>query len=86
MRLRRSGAVPFKGTPPDVKRGDPVKVSGADGRWYPKVALGPARYDFDNAIGGRCYLTVPVADPDGVSSVNWPAEYVIAAGQEAQGD
>ena len=83
MRLRKSTAVPFDGTPPGVHRGELIQVRDASGRWHPRIAGGSARYDFDKAIGGRCYLTVPVCDPaewecTGAepAAVNWPAEHV----------
>lgn len=86
MRLNKSTAVPFDGTPPDVHRGQLVEVRDAYGRWHPRIAGGEARYDFDNAAGGRCHLTVPVCDPaewerTGAEPgwVNWPAEDVQPA-------
>lgn len=70
-------AVPFDGTPPDVKAGEPVEVRDAYGRWHRTVARSEPRYDMPNALGRTCYLTVAVdalgADPP---VVNWPAEDV----------
>lgn len=72
-------AVMFNGEPPNVADGDRVEVREASGTWRPTVARGAARYDFPNAIGRWCYLTVPVDWPGAGSVVNWPAEHVRVA-------
>ncbi len=69
-------AVPFDETPPAVDWGDPVEIRTADGTWQPAVARSEPRYDFDNAVGRRCWLTVAVVLPGSRDIVNWPAEDV----------
>ena len=70
---------------------DLVWCSTAGHDWVRKVAVGPARYDFDNAVGRRCWLTVPVAEVDDWAEsgpdapwVNWPAEHVHPDDPEGQ--
>jgi hypothetical protein len=90
---------PFDGEPPQVTVGDSVKVWSVTAAWFPMVAMGPARYDHENAVGGRIqgkvWLTVPVARPDdfarygqGAPWVNWPAEHVrpVGANQNGEGE
>jgi len=79
--------IPFAGEFPDVGTADRIDCRTAFGDWVQKIALGPARYDQRNAMGGKCYLTVPVAEVDdwerdhiAAKSVNWPAEDVRKTG------
>lgn len=68
-------AVPFVGVPPAVQPGDRVWIRDAIGDWRETVAKSEPRYDFENAAGRRCWLTISVRLPDG-STANWPAENV----------
>ncbi len=72
-------AVPFDGTPPAVKAGDLVEIRDAYGEWHPTVAKSEPRYDFANAVGRRCWLSVAVVRETSGHIVNWPAEDVRPA-------
>ncbi|HEY5987345.1 MAG TPA: hypothetical protein VIV12_13365 [Streptosporangiaceae bacterium] len=79
----RTVNIPYDGTPPDVGPGDEVRCRTANGDWVRHVARSTPRYDRDNAIGGRCFLTVAVTPldewrdlRDDARWVNWPAEDV----------
>ena len=67
-------AVPFEGTPPEVKAGDRVQIRDVDGEWHDVIANSEPRYDYDTAVGGHCHLTVSIRF--GNETVNWPAEDV----------
>lgn len=77
---RNAKAVPFDGTPPPVKPGDPVRFRDANGRWFDGKATSEPRYAFEDSIGGQCFLAVAVTSPVLVRTygrpVNWPAEDV----------
>lgn len=75
-------AVRFDGTPPAVQAGDPIEIQSYDGTWWPACARSEPRYDWQRAIGRRCYLTVAVdgrAPYRWAGPVNWPAEHVRPA-------
>lgn len=76
MGSRGPSLVPFGGQPPLVTEGGAVWVRDAGGEWHLCTARSKARYDTANALGGRCYLTVAVSQPDDHRWVNWPAEDV----------
>lgn len=71
----RAQAQPFNGKPPNVKAGDAVEIRDYDGNWHATTAHSEARYDFSQAFGVGCWLTVAVDWGDG-TIVNWPAEDV----------
>jgi hypothetical protein len=84
-------AVRFEGTPPPIKPGDSVEIRDANGEWHRAVARSEPRYDWSNAIGRLCYLTVSVTsqaiEHAWTGPVNWPAEDVrpTGAGEVASG-
>ncbi|HWB35686.1 MAG TPA: hypothetical protein VHA75_06650, partial [Rugosimonospora sp.] len=61
-------------------------------RWWPKVAMSAPRYDRHRAVGGKCYLTVAVANVAewrtvgaAATWVNWPAEAVREVAAQTAG-
>jgi hypothetical protein len=68
--------VAFQGNPPPIKAGDTVGCRTATGDRLRMTALSGPRYDDEDAVNGKCFLTVAVGPYGDIKSVNWPAEDV----------
>lgn len=74
---RQLSCMPYPGQPPLVQPGEAVQVRDAVGNWHPARCGSRPRFDTENALGRRVWLTVRVDAGNGW--VNWPAEHVRAA-------
>jgi hypothetical protein len=79
---RQLSCMPYPGQPPLVQPGDAIQIRDVAGVWHPARCDGRPRFDTENALGWRVWLTVRVGV--GGSWVNWPAEHVRLAAENTE--